>query len=74
MRLVWVRKVRQSGLGKFHKPIKDKKLGGHLGRRIVKRVPDSVEEFGEFFDTDHFPKNKPGLIELAVGNIVFSRD
>jgi hypothetical protein len=33
-----------------------------------------VEELGEFFDTDHFPKNKSGLIELAIGNIVFSRD
>ncbi len=74
LRLIWVRKVRQSGLGKFHKPIKDKKLGGHLGGRIVKRVPDSMKELGEFFDTDHFPKNKSGLIELVVRNIVFSRD
>jgi hypothetical protein len=46
-------------LGNFHQPIEDKELGGHLGGRVVERISDSVEEFGEFLNSDHFPENQP---------------
>ncbi len=74
MWLVWVGEIRHTGLGKLHKPVKYKELGGHLSSRVVKRVPDAMEELGEFFDSDHFPENEPGFIELIVSDIVFSSD
>ena len=45
-----------------------------MGGRVVERVSDSVEEFGEFLNSDHLPENKPGLVELIVSNIIWPGD
>ena len=45
-----------------------------MSSRVVERVPDAMEELGEFLYSDHFPENEPGFIELIVSDIVFSSD
>lgn len=75
MGIVWIWKVgKRRWLGQFHEPIKDKELGGHLSGRVVKRVPDSMEEFGKFFNSDHLPENQSGFIELIVRNVAWPGD
>lgn len=49
-----------------HEVVEDKELEGHQGHRVVKRIPQPVEELGKSFHLEHLSQYQPHLLQLAA--------